>query len=73
MAVPDGFFKVLLVGNASQPKAYGFVFKNKAGSRPLTAYQRTVDEVEKLTGMDFFPNLPDEVEQRVEAEMPALQ
>ena len=73
VAVPDGFFKVLLVGNTSQPKAYGFVFKNKAGSRPLTDYQHTVDEVEKLTGMDFFPALSDEVEQRVEAEKPALQ
>lgn len=73
VAVPDGFFKVLLVGNTSQPKAYGFVFKNEAGSRPLTDYQHTVDEVEELTGMDFFPALPDEVEQRVEAEMPALR
>ena len=27
----------------------------------------TVDEVERLTGIDFFPSLPDDVERRVEA------
>jgi endonuclease G len=29
---------------------------------------RTVDEVERLTGMDFFHALPDEMEKKVEAE-----
>lgn len=72
VAVPDAFFKVLLVNYPHHPKAYGFVFANKAGSHPLTYYQLTVDEVEKLTSMDFFPALPDEIEQRIEAQKPAL-
>lgn len=72
VAVPDAFFKVLLVGYPKAPKAYGFIFPNKAGSRPLTDYQLTVDEVEARTGMDFFSALPDGVEQRIEAEKPAL-
>lgn len=72
VAVPDAFFKVLLVGYPQAPKAYGFIFANKAGSHPLTYYQLTVDEVEKQTGMDFFPTLPDEVENKIEAEKPAL-
>lgn len=72
VAVPDAFFKVLLVGYPDRPKAYGFIFKNEAGSRPLSYYQLTVDEVEQRTGMDFFPSVPDDVEQRIEAEKPAL-
>ena len=64
--------KVLLVGYPKHTKAYGFVFKNVAGSHPLTYYQLTVDEVERQTGMDFFSKLPDAVERRVEAELPAL-
>lgn len=72
VAVPDAFFKVLLVGYPDHPKAYGFVFKNEAGSRPLTRYQRTVDEVEELTHMDFFSALPDEVENRIESITPQL-
>lgn len=72
VAVPDAFFKVLLVGYPKHTKAYGFVFKNAAGSHPLTYYQLTVDELERQTGMDFFSKLPDAVERRVEAELPAL-
>lgn len=72
VAVPDAFFKVLLVDYPKAPKAYAFVFKNEAGSRPLTYYQLTVDEVEERTGMDFFSALPDDVENRIEAAKPAL-
>ncbi|MGM9688497.1 MAG: DNA/RNA non-specific endonuclease [Alloprevotella sp.] len=67
VAVPDCFFKVLLVAGDTEPQAYAFVFRNEAGSRPLKSYQHTVDEVERLTGIDFFPALPDELEARVEA------
>jgi len=72
VAVPDAFYKVLLIGYPKHPRAYGFIFKNVAGSHPLTYHQLTVDEVEAATGIDFFPSLPDAVEKRVEAEKPAL-
>ena len=72
VAVPDAFFKVLLVGYPKAPKAYGFIFKNEAGSRPLTYYQLTVDEVEAATGMDFFPTVPEAVQNKIEAEKPSL-
>ena len=72
VAVPDAFFKVLLVGYPEAPKAYGFVFENKAGSRQLTYYQRSVDEVEALTEMDFFPLLPDDVENEIESLTPSF-
>lgn len=72
VAVPDAFFKVLLVGYPENPKAYGFIFKNEAGSRPLEHYQLTVDEVESRAGMDFFPSLPDEVELKIENAKPAF-
>ena len=65
VAVPDAFFKVVLC--LSPSKAIGFVFANKAGSHPLGTYACTVDEVEQLTGIDFFPALPDSLEQAVEA------
>ena len=72
VAVPDAFFKVLLVDYPASPKAYGFVFKNEAGSRKLTYYQHTVDEVEEMTGMDFFSALPDDVENKIESVSPQL-
>ena len=44
-----------------------FIYKNKSGNRPLDAYVNSVDEVERITGIDFFPSLPDSVEEAVEA------
>ncbi len=68
VAVPDAFFKVILVDYPDAPKAYGFIFKNEAGSRPLTSYQLSVNEVEEATGMDFFPGLSE----KIESQKPAL-
>ena len=37
------------------------------GNRPKGDYVNTVDEVERITGFDFFQSLPDDVEKAVEA------
>ncbi|WP_294634925.1 DNA/RNA non-specific endonuclease [uncultured Bacteroides sp.] len=66
VAVPDAFFKVILSLH-KKPKAIGFIYKNNEGNNPLDAYTNTVDEVERITGIDFFPALPDDVERAVEA------
>lgn len=66
VVVPEAFFKVVLC-LAGTPKAIGFIYKNVAGDRPKGDYVNTVDEVERITGMDFFHDLPDDVEEAVEA------
>lgn len=66
VTVPEAFFKVVLCLRG-EPKAIGFIYKNTDGNRPKGDYVNTVDEVERITGIDFFPSLPDDVEQRVEA------
>lgn len=64
--VPEAFFKVVLrLGR--NPQAIGFIYKNTGGNRPKGDYVNTVDEVERITGIDFFPSLPDSVEKVVEA------
>lgn len=66
VVVPEAFFKVVLCMEGT-PKAIGFIYKNEAGNRPKGDYVNSVDEVERITGIDFFPSLPDSVESRVEA------
>lgn len=66
VVVPEAFFKVILCLQG-QPKAIGFVVKNNAGTKEKDHYVNTVDEVERLTGYDFFPSLPDSIENVVEA------
>ena len=68
--VPDAFFKVVLINHAKKQVALGFLFDNESGERPLTAYLTSVDKIEKMTGMDFFSALPDELENRLEKEIP---
>ena len=69
IVVPQSFYKVLL---RSKPDgtwtSIGFVMPNAAGNRPLMTYMLSVDEVEQLTGIDFFPQLPDSVEEIIEAD-----
>lgn len=67
VVVPEKFFKVVLTMEGS-PRAIGYVFSNDDEHHPLEYYATTVDQVEQLTGLDFFPALPDEVENKIEAE-----
>ena len=65
VGIPDAFFKVILCTNDS-PKALGYIFPNEGSSHQLTHYMCSVDSVESVTGIDFFFNLPDEIENIVE-------
>ena len=66
--VPDAFFKVILIQSPKKTCALGFFFENEAGQRPLNEYLVSIDYLEQTTGIDFFPALPDELENTLEAE-----
>ena len=66
VTVPEAFFKVVLCMEG-EPKAIGFIYRNESGNRPKSYYVNTIDDVERITGIDFFPALPDDVEKAVEA------
>jgi len=66
--VPDAFFKVILINDARKTIAMGFFFENETCTRPLKKYLTSVDQIEQLTGMDFFSALPDDLENRLEKE-----
>ncbi len=72
VVVPEAFFKVILrkEDRSGRSKGYykaiGFVYENKGASRDMSRYVRSVDEIEELTGLDFFSDLPDNIEAIVE-------
>lgn len=68
VAVPKAFFKCLLVADGDRWQAIGFVTPNEAGKRPLAEYAHSIDEIEEMTGIDFFPALPDDIEALTEAD-----
>ena len=69
LRVPKYFFVALLLKNQQGYKAIGFWIEHdnqNHGSDPLNKYAMNIRELEQLTGIDFFCNLPDDVEARVE-------
>lgn len=65
--VPSAYFKVLLAHLIDEPRAIAFVYPNMSAPGNMKNYAMSVDELEGLTGYDFFSALPDDVENQVEA------
>lgn len=70
VAVPGGFFKVIYTDVGGRPRAAGFLFDNVEGKSTRERIV-TVDAVERLTHYDFFPDLPDTTEKKVEGTVDA--
>lgn len=69
IVIPQSFYKVFLRKKTDGAwTSIGFVMPNKAGNKPLMTYMHSIDEVEHLSGIDFFFNLPDSIEEVIEAD-----
>lgn len=68
VAVPDRFYKVVLAPYANPPRAIGFIMPNGHVPGGMQAAACTVDQVEAITGLDFFSALPDDLENQIESQ-----
>lgn len=57
VAVPDRYYKVVLDANDPEIKAVGFIIPNRVSKQPLSDFMVTVDDVEQVTGLDFYADL----------------
>ncbi len=64
--VPDAFFKALMYEKGGKYHAIAFVMGNDAQRYYLQDCYLTINELENITGIDFFPSLDDAVEEEVE-------
>ena len=65
--VPTRFFKVILSLKKGKEKAIGFIYNNDDSRQPMSDCCMSVDDVEKITGLDFFTSLEDTLETRLES------
>ena len=65
--IPGAFFKVLLAPYLDEPRGIAFVYPHMNCPGNMQDYATSIDEVEKITGYDFFSVLPDEIDEKVEA------
>ena len=65
ISVPQRFYKIML-DTASPMRAIAFVLPNNSSTQPLRSFAMSIDEAEKITGLDFFPKLNDLQEAKIE-------
>lgn len=63
VVVPDAFFKAVLAGEQS----IAFVMYNKSENENMQKCAMSVDQLEELSGIDFFAELDDTFENQVES------
>ncbi|HUU27597.1 MAG TPA: DNA/RNA non-specific endonuclease [archaeon] len=68
VAVPSHYFKIVSRFSADTLKTLAFILAQTASSDELSDYVATVDEIESKTRIDFFHELPDNIENLVEAQ-----
>lgn len=65
--VPTACYRIVLDEEHGQPRVLAFLAPQTAtGHEPLAQFLTSVREVEQRTGLDFFPALPKEVQERME-------
>ena len=66
VSVPKSFYKILLDNSGEELKMIGFLVPNTESNKPLYSFVVSVDYIEKLTGINFFPKLNDNIENQLE-------
>eukprot|EP00919_Chromeraceae_sp_WS-2016_P048901 GHVR01115632.1.p1 GENE.GHVR01115632.1~~GHVR01115632.1.p1 ORF type:complete len:253 (+),score=34.20 GHVR01115632.1:347-1105(+) len=61
VSIPFAYYKIILDNNPPELKAIAFLMENKGSSEPLETFALTVDNIEQLTGINFFENLNNEL------------
>lgn len=70
LIAPRYFYMALLIKSRGQYRALAFFVEQKNEDRSkddLKQYVMTIDQLEERTGIDFFCNLPDDIENKVES------
>lgn len=72
VGVPKSFYKVMCMIVDGRVEGVGFIFENRGYDKtPLRSMMIPIDSVEKVTGIDFFPSLPDSIENFMESRVNA--
>lgn len=67
VSVPKYYYKVILEYQSPIVHSIGFLMRNEGSEKPLEYFAVPVDSIEKITGINFFPGLPDDAEKIVES------
>ena len=64
--IPTHFYKALLIYNDSIKQSIAFIFPNEKSKKDIFNYAISVDSLEQATELNFFTNLPNKQEKKIE-------
>lgn len=65
--IVPGYYYKIIYDSKDKNKMIAFLMPNKKCTGDLKSYIVSVDKIEELTGIDFFPQLEDSLENRLES------
>lgn len=66
VAVPQYFYKIILDYNDPDIKAIAFLIPHEKSDKGLYQFVTSIDKIEEITGIDFFPEIEDVLENKLE-------
>ena len=67
VTIPSLFYKIIY--SPDREIMIGFLMPNKKISNNLKSYVVTIDKIESITGIDFFSQLQDNIENKLESNL----
>ncbi|MCB0373497.1 MAG: DNA/RNA non-specific endonuclease [Muricauda sp.] len=64
--VPRNFYKIVLQNNGREPKVLAFLMPAEESQEPLQNFLVSVDEIEAMTGIDFFVHQSEDWQNKLE-------
>ena len=65
--MPSAYYKVIMAPCVRPMRAIAFIYPNGHSGGRLQKYAVSVDEVERRTGLDFFPTLTQKEQEQFES------
>lgn len=66
VSVPNYFYKILLDNSNGEYKTIAFLLPHSDSEKPINKFVVSIDQIEKMTGIDFFPKLENALENKLE-------
>ncbi len=73
VSVPNFFYKVILNKSGNIYKGIGFIIPNKKEQTKIKNFLVPIRFIESITSIDFFPELPDSIENNIEENLNTSQ
>lgn len=67
LKIPELHYKIIVDLSEDKPRGMAFVMPNKKCTERLSSYALSIDSVERLTGINFFPQLDSISELKIES------